>query len=79
VTGPAETTSDSKLLRQRVGAWASEYQRLTRRSNKIPHRLETHLATETDISDFGSTSSGIHLVRDQVEDLGEMLRSRYSW
>jgi hypothetical protein len=42
-------------------------------------RLEPHLAMETSRSTSDSTSGGSHLVRDQVEDLNEMPRSRYSW
>jgi hypothetical protein len=79
VTGPPGTTSVSELSRQRVGAGASEHQRLMRRSSRAPQRLEPHLATETGRSGSGSTSGGSHLVRGQVEDLGEMPRSRYSW
>jgi len=36
VTGPPGTTSVSELLRQRVGAGASEHHRLMRRSNMAP-------------------------------------------
>jgi hypothetical protein len=79
VTGPPGTTSVSELPRQRVGAGASEHQRLMRRINRAPQRLEPQLAMETGISTSGSTSGGSHLVRGQVEDLGEMPRSRYSW
>ena len=79
VIGPPGTTSVLELSRQRVGAGASEHQRLMRRSSKAPHRLEPHLAMETSILGFGSTSGGSHLVRGQVEDLGEMPRGRYSW
>jgi hypothetical protein len=45
-----------------------------RRRSMGPQRLEPHLATETGISGSGSTSGGRHLVRGQVEDLGEMSR-----
>jgi hypothetical protein len=62
-----------------VGARASEHQILMRRSSRAPQRLEPHLATETGRSGSGSTSGGSHLVRGQVEGLGEMPRSRYSW
>jgi hypothetical protein len=79
VTGPPRTTSVLELSRQRVGAGASEHQRLMRRSSRAPQRLEPHLAMETGRSASGSTSGGSHLVRGQVEDLGEMPRSRYSW
>jgi hypothetical protein len=80
VTGPPGTTSVSELSsRQRVGAGASEHQRLMRRRSRAPQRLEPHLAMETSRSGSGSTSGGSHLVRGQVEDLGEMPRSRYSW
>ena len=79
VTGPLGTASVSELSRQRVGAGASEHQRLMRRSNRALHRLEPHLATETGRSGSGSTSGGSYLARGQVEDLGEMPRSRYSW
>jgi hypothetical protein len=78
VTGPPETTSVSELSRrQMVGAEASEHQRLMSGS-RAPERLEPHLAMETSRSTSDSTSSGSHLVRNQVEDLGEMPRSRYS-
>jgi hypothetical protein len=56
----------------------SEHQRLMSGS-RAPERLEPHLAMETSISSSRSTSSGSHLVRDQVEDLGKMPRSRDSW
>jgi hypothetical protein len=65
--------------RQRVGATASEHQRLMRRSSGAPRKLEPHLATEMGISGSGSTSGGSYLARGQVDDLGEMSRSRYSW
>jgi hypothetical protein len=78
VTGPPGTTSVSELLRQRVGAGASEHQRLMR-SSRAPQRLEPHLAMETSRSGSGSTLGESHLVRGQVEDLGEMPRSIYSW
>ena len=59
VTGPPRIASVSELSsRQRVGATASEHQRLTRRSSKAPRRLEPHLATETSRSGSGSTSGG---------------------
>jgi hypothetical protein len=79
VTGPPEIASISDLPRQRVGAGASEHQRLMRRRSRAPQRLEPHLAMETGRSASGSTLGGSHLVRGQVEDLGEMPRSRYSW
>jgi hypothetical protein len=79
VIGPLGTASVSELSRQRVGAGALEHQRLMRRSDRAPQRLEPHLSTETGISGFGSTSGGSYLARGQVEDLGEMPRSRYSW
>jgi hypothetical protein len=79
VTGPPGTTSVSELSRQRVGARASKNQRLMRRRGRAPWRLEPHLATETGRSGSGSTSGGSYLARGQVEDLGEMPRSRYSW
>jgi hypothetical protein len=66
------------LLRQRVGAGASEHRRLMRRSNRAPQRLEPHMAMETSRSGSGSTSGGSHLARGQVEDLGEMPRSNNS-
>jgi hypothetical protein len=69
VTGPPVTNSVSELLRQKVGAGASEHQRLMRRRNTKPQRIEPHLATKTNRSGSGSTSRGIHLVRDQREDL----------
>jgi hypothetical protein len=80
VTGPPRIASVSELSRrQRVGATTSEHQRLMRRSGRAPRRLEPHLATETGKSGSGSTSGGSYLARGQVEDLGEMSRSRYSW
>jgi hypothetical protein len=78
VTGSPGTASVSELSRQRVSAGALEHQRLMR-SSKAPQRLEPHLAMETSRSGSGSTSGGSHLVRGQVEDLGEMPRSKYSW
>jgi hypothetical protein len=65
--------------RQRVGATTSEHHRLMRRSSRAPWRLEPHLSTKTGISSSGSTSGGSYLARGQIEDLGEMSRSRYSW
>jgi hypothetical protein len=50
-----------------------------RRSDRAPQRLEPHLATETGRSGSVSTSGGSYLARGQVEDLGEMSRSRCSW
>jgi hypothetical protein len=79
VTGPPRTTSVSELSRQRVGAGASEHHILMRRSGRAPQRLEPHLATEMGRSGSRSTSGGSYLARGQVEDLGEMSRSRYSW
>jgi hypothetical protein len=79
VTGPPRTTLVSELPRQRVGAGASEHQILMRRSDMAPRRLEPHLATEMGISGSRSTSGGSYLARGQVDDLGEILRSRYSW
>jgi hypothetical protein len=74
VTDPPGTASISKLPRQRVGAGASKHQRLMRRRSKAPQRLEPHLAMETSRSGSRSTSSGSHLMRGQVEDLGEIPR-----
>jgi hypothetical protein len=74
VTGPPMTVLVSELSRQRVGARASEHHRLMR--SRAPQRLETHLAMETSRSSTDSTSGGSHLVRGQVEDLGEMRRER---
>jgi hypothetical protein len=69
VTGPPMIASVSKQLsRQRVGATASEHQRLMRRSSKAPRRLEPHLASETGRSGSGSTSGGSYLARGQVDD-----------
>jgi hypothetical protein len=79
VIGPPKTASASELSRQRVGAGASKHQRLMRRSSRAPQRLEPHLATETGRSGSRSTSGGSYLARGQVENLGEMSRSRYSW
>jgi hypothetical protein len=74
VTGPPKIALVTELSRQRVGVGALEHQRLMR-SSRAPQRLEPYLATETSRSSSGSTSGGSHLVRGQVEDLGEMLRS----
>jgi hypothetical protein len=80
VTGPPRIASVSELpSKQRVGATASEHQILMRRSNRAPRRLEPHLATETGRLGSRSTSGGSYLARGQVEDLGEMPRSWYSW
>jgi hypothetical protein len=79
VNGPLGTASFSEFSRQRVGAGDLEHQRLMRRRSRGPRRLEPYLATETGISSSGSTSGGSHLARGQVEDLGEMSISRYSW
>ena len=79
VIGPPGTTSVSELPRQRVGAGASEHQRLMRRSSREPQRLEPHLDIEIGKSGSGSTSGGSYLARGQVDDLGEMPRSKYSW
>jgi hypothetical protein len=79
VTSPPGTTSVSELSRQRVGAGASEHQRLMRSNERAPRRLEPHLAMETGRSGSGSTLGGSYLARGQVEDLGEMSRSRCSW
>jgi hypothetical protein len=79
VTGPPGTTSVSELPRQRVGAGDSEHKILMSRIDRAPQRLESHLATETGRSCSGSTSGVSHLVRGQVEDLGEIPRGRDSW
>jgi hypothetical protein len=69
VTGPPWIASVSELpSRQRVGTTTSDHQRLMRRSNRAPRRLEPHLAIETGISCSGSTSGGSYLVRGQVDD-----------
>jgi hypothetical protein len=73
------SASDLEFPRHRVGAGASKNQRLMRRSDMEPQRLEPHLVTDTGRSDFGSTSGGSYLVRGQVEDIGQMSRSRCSW
>jgi hypothetical protein len=79
VIGPLGTASVSELSsRHRVGVIASKHQRLMRRS-RASQRLGPHLAMETSISASRSTSGRSHLVRDQVEDLCEMPRSRESW
>jgi hypothetical protein len=79
VTGPPRTTSISNLSRQRVGARASEHHILMRRRGRELQRLVPHLATETGISSSRSPSGGSYLARGQVDELGEMPRSRYSW
>jgi hypothetical protein len=79
VTSPPGTASVSGLSsRQRVGTEASEHQRLMSGSRAF-ERLEPHLAMETSRLTSRSISGGSHLVRDQVEDLGEMPRFKYSW
>jgi hypothetical protein len=78
VTGPPETTSVLELSRQRVGVGDSYHQRLMRRSSRVPQRIEPQLVMKTSISGSSCTSGGSHLLRVQVEDLGEILRSRYS-
>jgi hypothetical protein len=79
VIGPPGTTSVSEFpSKQLVGAEASEHQRFMSVSRAL-ERLEPHLAMEMRISALGSTSGGIHLVRDQFEDLSDMTRSIYSW
>jgi hypothetical protein len=60
VTGPPGIAPVSEFLRQRVGAGASEHQRLMRRSSRAPQRLQPHLATETGRSSSGSTLGGSH-------------------
>jgi hypothetical protein len=42
--------------------------------SRAPQRLEPQLDMETSRSGLGSTLGGSHLVRGQVEDLGEMPR-----
>jgi hypothetical protein len=79
VTGLPGTASISELSRQRIGARASEHQRSMRRKSRAPYRIEPHLAMEMSRSGSGSTSGGSHLVRGQVEVLGEMPRYGYSW
>jgi hypothetical protein len=58
VTGSPRTTSVSELPRQRVGAGASGHQRLhqrlMRRREREPQRIDPHLATKTSISGSGS-------------------------
>jgi hypothetical protein len=79
VTGPPRTASVSEFpSRQTISAGSSEHQRLMSGS-RAPERFDSHLAMETSRSASVSTSCGSHLVRDQVEDLGDMPRSRYSW
>jgi hypothetical protein len=76
VIGPPRIASVLELSsRQRVGATSSEHRKLMRTS-KAPWRLEPHLAIETGISGSRSNSGGSYLARGQVEDLGEMLRSK---
>jgi hypothetical protein len=52
---------------------------MMRRRIISPQRLEPHLATDMGTSYLVSTSGGSHLVRGQVEDLGEIPKSRYTW
>jgi hypothetical protein len=69
VTGPPRIASVSELpSKQRVGATTSEHQRLMRRSDRAPRRLEPHLASEIGRSGSGSTSGGSYLARGQVDD-----------
>jgi hypothetical protein len=69
VTGPPNiATVLEQPSRQRVGATASVHQRLMRRSNRAPRRLEPHIAFETGRPGFGSTSGGGDLARGQVHD-----------
>jgi hypothetical protein len=79
VTGPPGTTSVFELSsKQRVGVGDLDHQILMRRS-RAPQRLEPHLHMEMSTLGSGSTLGGSHLVRGQVEDLGEIPRSKYSW
>jgi hypothetical protein len=78
VNGPPQTSSISELSRQRVGAGASEHQIFMKRRDRAPQRLEPHLATKMDISGSGSTSGGSYMAIGQVDDIGEMSRSRCS-
>jgi hypothetical protein len=69
VTSPPSIVSVSEQSsRQRVGATGSEHQRLMRRSNMAPRRLEPHLASEIGRSSSGSTSGGSYLARGQFDD-----------
>ena len=59
VTGPPSiATVLEQSSRHRVGATTLVHQRLMRRSNRAPWRLEPHLASETGRSGSGSTSGG---------------------
>jgi hypothetical protein len=69
VTGPPSiATVSEQLSRQRVGATTSVHQRLMRRSNRAPRRLEPHIASEMGRPGSGSTSGGGDLARGQVDD-----------
>jgi hypothetical protein len=69
VTGPPSiATVSEQPSRQRVGATTSVHQRLMRRINRAPWRLEPHIASETGRSSSGSTSGGSDLARFQVDD-----------
>jgi hypothetical protein len=69
VTGPPSiATVSEKSSRQRVGAIASVHQRMMRRRNMAPQRLEPNMAYEMGRSGFGSTSGGGDLARGQVDD-----------
>jgi hypothetical protein len=72
VTGPPSiATVSEQSSRQRVGATTSLHQRMRRRSNREPQRLEPHMAYQTGSrSSHGSrsTSGGSDLVRGQVDD-----------
>ena len=69
VTGqPVIATVSEHLSRQRVGDTTLVHQRLMRRSNMAPRRLEPHLASETGRLGSRSTSGGSYLARGQVDD-----------
>jgi hypothetical protein len=69
VTGPPNiATVSEQSSRQRVGATTSVHQRMRRRNNRAPQRLEPHIASEMGRSGSGSTSGGGDLARGQVHD-----------
>jgi hypothetical protein len=65
---PSIAIVSEKSSRQRVGATNLVHQRLMRRSNRAPQRLEPHIASEMGRSGSGSTSGGGDLARGQVDD-----------
>ena len=65
---PSIATVSEQPSRQRFGAITLVHQRLMRRNNRAPWRLEHHLASKMGRSSSRSTSCGSDLVRGQVDD-----------